>query len=244
MYAKKDFSFTNLGKTLIINFPHQNDEKSVLFVVSLKDAIKAKYADYIEDITTTFNSINLFFKSSYDKESIVVNLLKIIDKTPYKLSVKTRKWKLPVCVDDEFTKDISSFFKGNQQKIDWYLTKFFDLQFRFVFYGFLPGFPYLSGLPANMAIARKSTPNNLTPKGSVAIGGNQVGIYPQNSPGGWHVIGNCPFPIIEFYSADQSSIIPGDQVQFYKISKPEYVKVLEALKTNSKHTYLKTNKDD
>ena len=42
MFAKKDFSFTTLGKTFIINFPHQNDKKSVLFLVKLTDAIKDK----------------------------------------------------------------------------------------------------------------------------------------------------------------------------------------------------------
>ena len=186
----------------------------------------------------------MFFKYAYDSESVSLILLEIIDKTPSQLLVKTKKWKLPVCVDDEFTKDISLFFKGNQQQLDLYLTKFFDLKFRFVFYGFLPGFPYLSGLPIDMAIVRKSIPNNSTLKGSVAIGGDQVGIYPQNSPGGWHVIGNCPVSIIDFSSADLSLINPGDQVRFYKISKPEYQDVMEAIRTNSEHQYLKTLIDD
>ena len=90
MYAKKDFSFTTLGKTFIINFPHQNDKKSVLFLIILTDAIKDKYVDYIEDITRTFNSINLFFKSAYDSESVSLNLLEIIDKTPSKLLLKQK----------------------------------------------------------------------------------------------------------------------------------------------------------
>ena len=55
--------------------------------------------------------------------------------------------------------------------------------------GFLPGFPYLAGLDKRIYMPRKSKPAVQVKAGSIAIGGQQTGIYPLDSPGGWHVIG-------------------------------------------------------
>ena len=96
------------------------------------------------------------------------------------------------------------------------------------FIGFLPGFLYLGGLDERLFTPRKSTPRLRIEKGAVAIGGKQTGIYPQESPGGWNIIGNSP---IQFF--DNSKNTPcfakaGDKLQFYSITLKEHhdIKVL------------------
>ncbi|MDW3191223.1 MAG: allophanate hydrolase subunit 1 [Cytophagales bacterium] len=78
--------------------------------------------------------------------------------------------------------------------------------------GFQPGFPFLIGLPKKLHHPRKKTPSLKVPKGSVAIGGAQTGIYPSESPGGWYVIGNTTLDL--FTKPDQFLLKPGDQVAF------------------------------
>lgn len=78
--------------------------------------------------------------------------------------------------------------------------------------GFQPGFPFLIGLPAKLHHPRKKSPSLRVPKGSVAIGGAQTGIYPSESPGGWHVIGHTPLDL--FTRPDQFLLKPGDYVKF------------------------------
>ena len=63
------------------------------------------------------------------------------------------------------------------------------------FLGFLPGFPYLGGLNPDLYLPRLAQPKQDIDAGSVAIGGQQTGIYPQQSPGGWHVIGHTDFEL-------------------------------------------------
>ncbi len=58
--------------------------------------------------------------------------------------------------------------------------------------GFAPGFPYLAGLDPTLALPRLATPRTRVPAGSVAIGGTQTGIYPNESPGGWRLLGRTP----------------------------------------------------
>ena len=90
-----------------------------------------------------------------------------------------------------------------------------------------------------MAIPRKATPSRLTLKGSVAVGGDQVGIYPQDSPGGWNVVGNCPIPLMDFTKNPPNHIEPADRIQFFKISTAEHVDVATALEQNRSHALLK-----
>lgn len=78
--------------------------------------------------------------------------------------------------------------------------------------GFQPGFPFLIGLPQELHHPRKTSPSLRVPKGSVAIGGAQTGIYPSESPGGWYVIGQTPVDL--FTKPDQFLLKSGDQVQF------------------------------
>lgn len=80
--------------------------------------------------------------------------------------------------------------------------------------GFLPGFPYLGPLPAALELPRRDSPRLRVPAGSVAIAGRQTGIYPQSSPGGWHLIGSTDFPLFNPGLQPPARLQPGMQVRF------------------------------
>jgi inhibitor of KinA len=80
--------------------------------------------------------------------------------------------------------------------------------------GFLPGFPYLGPLPAALRLPRRDTPRLRVPVGSVAIAGAQTGIYPQASPGGWHLLGRTDFPLFDSSQNPPARLQPGMQVRF------------------------------
>jgi KipI family sensor histidine kinase inhibitor len=86
------------------------------------------------------------------------------------------------------------------------------------FRGFVPGFAYLGGLPQELGTPRLATPRKRVPKGSVAIGGSQTGIYPFETPGGWRLIGRTPLEIFDPDSARLSCLRIGDLVRFTRIA--------------------------
>jgi len=88
--------------------------------------------------------------------------------------------------------------------------------------GFLPGFMYLGGLNVVLHHPRRSAPRLKIPKGSVGIGGEQTGIYPQASPGGWNIIGNSPIQLFDPHNRNPCRISVGDKVKFYDVSEAEY----------------------
>lgn len=86
--------------------------------------------------------------------------------------------------------------------------------------GFAPGFPYLLGLPAALAIPRRATPRTRVPAGSVAIAERQTGIYPRTSPGGWHVIGRTPRAMFDADRDPPALLRAGDVVRFVPVASP------------------------
>ena len=86
--------------------------------------------------------------------------------------------------------------------------------------GFMPGFPYLTGLPGELAQPRKSMPRASVPAGSVGIAGEHTGIYPFAVPGGWQIIGRTPLHLFDPGRAEPVLLRAGDRVRFVAAESP------------------------
>ena len=84
--------------------------------------------------------------------------------------------------------------------------------------GFMPGFPYMSGLDEALEQPRRSTPRARVPAGSVGIAGGQTGIYPFDSPGGWQIIGRTPLRMFNPETRPPSLLRAGDRVRFVPVA--------------------------
>lgn len=88
--------------------------------------------------------------------------------------------------------------------------------YRVFMLGFLPGFAYMGTVDDRIAAPRRRSPRKAVPKGSVGIAGNQTGIYPLESPGGWQIIGRTA---VEMFTPNADSpclLSPGDEVNFVR----------------------------
>lgn len=132
-------------------------------------------------------------------------------------------FRIPVCYDVEFGIDLPEVSRSInlsfEEIIDLHLSKIY----RVYMLGFLPGFAYLGQVDPKLNMPRKQSPVTVA-AGSVGIVSNQTGIYPLNSPGGWQIIGRTSAKLFE--SKDQSPVKlqPGDEVQFYQITREEFEK--------------------
>jgi KipI family sensor histidine kinase inhibitor len=87
------------------------------------------------------------------------------------------------------------------------------------FVGFAPGFPYLGGMPPELATPRLDAPRKWVPAGSVAIGGAQTGIYPLGSPGGWRLIGRTSLRLFDPAADPPAFLRMGDRVRFLPVEE-------------------------
>lgn len=88
--------------------------------------------------------------------------------------------------------------------------------------GFAPGFAYLGELDARLALPRLATPRIQVPAGSLAIAERQTAIYPQASPGGWHLLGLCPWALFDPQRAPPCPLALGDRVSFVAVDAQTY----------------------
>ena len=94
--------------------------------------------------------------------------------------------------------------------------------------GFLPGCPYMGGLPDGLSLPRRTDPRIAVPAGSVAIAVGQTVIYPVESPGGWHLIGRCPVPLFDAGRPRPALLGPGDRVRFEPVARAEHDRIAAA----------------
>jgi len=80
--------------------------------------------------------------------------------------------------------------------------------------GFLPGFAFMGGLAPELATPRRAEPRTAVPARSVGIGGEQTGIYPLVSPGGWQLIGRTSLEMFDPAAESPTLLRPGDRVRF------------------------------
>jgi inhibitor of KinA len=133
-----------------------------------------------------------------------------------------RQVEIPVCYGGEFGPDLNDVAASHRMTP----AQVTDLQasatYVVYFLGFVPGFAYLGGLPESLATPRKSAPRKKVPAGSLGIAGNQAGVYPFSTPGGWNLIGRTPVSIFQPGRNDMSLLSIGDRVRFTPISEERF----------------------
>ena len=177
----------------------------------------------ITNITPSYNKLII----SYDLEKIRFDQIKnkILEiKTEDINSDENKIIKIPVCTDEEFCLDIERLSKKLKLDIGKILNIFFNKKYFCYMTGFIAGMPFLGDIDKALRLKRLETPRVKVPKGSIGITEQFSNIYTYESPGGWNIIGNTPTKIFDKLNQDNPlKINPGDIVEFYEITKTEYL---------------------
>ncbi|CAB1246177.1 allophanate hydrolase subunit 1 [Vibrio cholerae] len=101
--------------------------------------------------------------------------------------------------------------------------------------GFAPGFAFMTQVAEPLRRPRRTTPRLMLPKGSVGIAEQQTAIYPNASPGGWNIIGNCPQTLFDPKQEPMSPWQIGTQVRFRSIGRDEFIQLGGVIEPYSIH---------
>lgn len=169
-----------------------------------------KELEGVIDITPSYSSILIQYDLSlYDYRSIQEAIRKILSTHQSDTTVKENKLiKIPTVYDEGL--DLERVAKFNHLTVEEVIQLHTQTIYRVYAIGFMVGFAFLATVNEKIATPRLSTPRAKVPKGSVAIADHQTAIYPQNSAGGWNIIGRT-----EFNAFDQFTV--GDSVQFVRV---------------------------
>ncbi|NLZ18203.1 MAG: 5-oxoprolinase subunit PxpB [Desulfobulbaceae bacterium] len=181
----------------------------------------------IDEIVSSYSTLALF----YHPEQITIQKLEqLLRECEQKLAQtpvpEARTIMIPVCYGGVFGPDLDYVAQHNKLDAKAVIERHSAVLYRIYAIGFAPGFCYLGGLDESLHTPRLETPRNLVSAGSVGIAGSQTGIYSQDSPGGWRIIGRTPMTL---FDADQSEPCPycaGDNVRFQAVNEETYHAIL------------------
>ena len=139
-----------------------------------------------------------------------------------KMRSRSASVEIPICYDSEFALDIDDVAQRAAISPGEVIRLHSAGEYRVACIGFVPGFPFLAGLPKELATPRRDVPRKQIPPGSVGIGGAQTGIYPLGSPGGWNLIGRTPLRLFDPRKNPPALLRAGERVRFRAITREEF----------------------
>jgi inhibitor of KinA len=181
-------------------------------------------ASLITDIIPAYQSLTLCYVPIKGNRQLILDMLvKVFKNDIPQDDYESQLITIPVCYDRVYAPDIDGLAIAKGLSRQEVIALHSNTNYLLHMLGFSPGFLYLGGLNPLLVYPRKATPSARVPAGSVGIGGNQTGIYPQETPGGWHIIGRTPISLFNPYLASPCVAQPLDKVRFKPIDSSEFV---------------------
>ena len=223
------YTISPLGDSaLLIHFDNLIDEALNEKVLSIYKTLKTSSLPFV-DVVPAYGSIAVYYDplKFHAKEQTAFNTIKelvepLITTEDSPDNASPRQIKIPVCYAKKFALDSEELARQRNISTEDIIHLHTATTYRVYMIGFLPGFAYMGRVDMRLATPRMSQPRTFVPAGSVGIAGEQTGIYPLTSPGGWNIIGRTPLKIFDTAKDDAVFFQPGDAVTFYSITEDEF----------------------
>lgn len=148
-------------------------------------------------------------------QEVVSRLLRLLwDRLEHAANEPGRLVDIPVAYGGEWGPDLEETARLCGMTAAELVELHSGCEYRVLMLGFMPGFPYLDGLSPRLRVDRLALPRLRVPAGSVALGGGQTGIYPQEAPGGWRLIGRTSSALFRPDAGEPFLLRAGDRVRF------------------------------
>lgn len=169
----------------------------------------------VRDVVPTYNAVTVHFDPlATDHKRLVAELDRLAADTSARDDRDARSVEIPVSYGGASGPDLSAvaeFAKCSEADV---IRMHSGTRYRVYMLGFVPGFAYMGSVDRRIAMPRLDTPRARVAAGSVGIAGEQTGIYPYDTPGGWRIIGWTPSKIFDEPRAEPFLLKAGDYVTF------------------------------
>ena len=215
---------SNLGDSaLYCDFGDEVNQLINSRVIKVFKNLRKNMIKGVTNITPSYNKLIISFDLdiiNFEKLKEKINLMKIQDIE----EDGTKVVEIPICIDEEFSLDLSRISKKLNIDENDIIKVFLSKEYFCYMTGFIAGMPFMGDINKNLRLNRLETPRVKVPKGSVGITEQFCNVYTYDSPGGWNVIGNTPSKIFDKFNFNNPlKIKSGDKVIFYEINKKKYL---------------------
>lgn len=184
----------------------------------------------IVDVVPTFRSLTVHYNPLACDGERLGEALALMAESSGAATQKGRHWLIPVCFDDDFAPDLNDLCETKNMSRDAVIALMTEATFQVYMIGFMPGYPYMGGLPAALEMPRLASPRKAVPARSLAVAGSMCAVYPWESPGGWRLLGRTPIPMFSAQEVDAPSLLAsGDRVRWQSIDRAAYAEMENAV---------------
>ncbi|MFP6850658.1 MAG: 5-oxoprolinase subunit PxpB [Pseudomonas sp.] len=212
------------AEALLLALTEQPDGQLPLRIALLAERIRGELGDVLTDLVPGWNSLLLHYDlMRTDHLQLAERLKPLLERwLAEPLAVQGGQLhEIPICYDGEDLAEVARLCQlSTAQVIELHTAS----EYHVGAIGFAPGFAYLAELDARLALPRRATPRLSVPAGSLAIAERQTAIYPQRSPGGWHLIGRCPWALFDVAQTPPCPLALGDRVRFRSIDERDFIR--------------------
>lgn len=214
---------------VMIRISKELDRSTHQKVKTITAVLEEATFDWLVEVVPSYTCVMVYINPLLIEKSLESPLDYIINKLKeYLIGVDLDKASegrlvhIPVVYGGEFGPDLERVANAHALSVDEVIALHSERMYTVYMIGFTPGFPYLGELNMKLMTPRSDRPRLEIPAGSVAIGGKQTGIYPIESPGGWHIIGRTPIRLFNPDEKNVSLLNIGDRIQFEPITKRQF----------------------
>ena len=237
----KDTKILTAGdSSLLIQFGQEISPEINAQITAFVHLMREQHLEGVTDVIPAFTSLLINYDPRViDYRKLKRRLEKLLKLEVSKKASSSRIFEIPVCYGGEYGPDLENIAKHANLTTQEVITIHSSSDYLIYMLGFLPGFSYLGGLDSKLHTPRLSSPRTKIPAGSVGIGGEQTGVYPLDSPGGWQLIGRTP---VRPYDPNREPAIlysAGEYIRFSPVSREEYDRIEQEIAAGTyRHTVL------
>jgi inhibitor of KinA len=214
-------------RALVVEFGDEIDPVTNSRVRALQVSLERHPIPGVVETVLSYRSLLVVYDPLFiGFKELMVGVRAAQERAALLTTLPSRKIVIPTLYGGEAGPDIGFVASHNEIEIDEVVNLHSSVDYLVYMIGFTPGFPYLGGLPARIAAPRLEVPRQRVLPGSVGIAGNQSGIYPIKSPGGWRLIGRTPIRLYDPKRSDPVLLRPGDSIRFRPIDEAEFKAIL------------------
>jgi inhibitor of KinA len=198
------------------------------------EAVRAAALEGVTDVVGAIAAVTVHFAALTADQAAVLRrtlhdlLLAALEQPDEAAPAQERApVEIPVCYEAAFAPDLDDVAAATGLAPAEVVRRHVGSQHRVLMMGFAPGFPYIGGLDARLAVPRRATPRPRLEAGSVAIANGQTAVYPFVTPGGWNIIGRTPLRLFDPAREPPSLLQAGDRVVFVPIDGDAFARRAE-----------------
>lgn len=208
---------------LVVTLPPRLDVETSSRIIALAEIARRRFGTLLRDLVVGYHTLTVYFDPlSVDSAWLEGELAAIAGDPTTLPEASGATIEVPVCYGGDLGPDLGSVagLAGctEAEVIELHCSR----EYRVFMVGFVPGFAYMGPVEPRLSLPRRANPRTRVPAGSVALAAGQTGIYPMETPGGWHLIGRTPVAPFDERRAEPVLFRPGDRVRFTPMTREDF----------------------